>query len=142
MLLSLTIFSAGFIFKHRLLGVDLYFIPSDSMFPTLKPGQFILVDSWAYKDQSPLLNDIVVFLHEDNNKILVKRIANWPDGKLQHNKLWYLLGDNANRSRDSRFFGGVKVKHILGQVRLILICIDQDSNIVPGSFLNMLRDKK
>ena len=138
-LFSLAVFCAGFFFKHRMLGVDLYFVPSDSMSPTLKPGQFILVDTWAYSDEKPMLNDIVLFTQEVAQQVLVKRISNWPSGQLQQDELWYLRGDNVNRSRDSRFFGGVKTSNILGRVRLVLLGIDQQQNIVPGSIFQAVR---
>ncbi len=127
--------------KHYLLGVHVFFVPSASMYPALKPGQFILIDSWAYGDKHPAPGDVVVFRHVDTDKTLVKRIANWPDGKLQQNNLLYLLGDNANHSRDSRMFGGVKLDDIIGQVKMVLLAIDQDNNLVMQDGLTQIKQK-
>ncbi len=100
-----------------------------------------MIDSWAYRDKPPALGDVVVFRHIGSDKTLVKRIANWPDGKLQQNNLWYLLGDNANHSRDSRMFGGVKLDDIIGQVKMVLIAIDQDNNLVMQNGLTQIEQK-
>ncbi len=119
----------GFSYKDSWLGVHLYFVPSMSMYPTLKPGQFILVDTWAYNEKSINLGDIVVFkqtetVTKEQATWLVKRIANWPQGQLQHNGLFYLLGDNSGASHDSRRFGGIKQENIVGKVKLVLLGID------------------
>jgi len=135
--------TAGFIYKHHWLGVNVFFVPSMSMFPILKPGEFILVDSWAYHNKSPDLNDIVVFKQKRASSKegkqgvtwLVKRISYWPNNTLQHNKQWYVLGDNAQSSHDSRYFGGIQNKDIIGKVRLILTGINAQNTIVsPSSF--------
>jgi signal peptidase I len=85
---SSVLFITGFIYKDTWLGVHIYFVPSMSMHPTLKPGEFILLDTWAYQEIKPQLDDVVVFqqgpINEENEHWLVKRISNWPDGKLNH----------------------------------------------------------
>jgi len=131
---SLGLLSVGFGYKQHLLGAHVYFVPSMSMHPTLKPGQFILIDTWIYDDQKPSINDVVVFRHEESGQWLVKRISPWPDGKTQNEDLWYVLGDNSSQSRDSRYFGGIATDQIVGQVRLILAGIDQENRFVPESF--------
>jgi len=105
------------------------------MHPTLKPGQFILVDTWAYQQQPPQQKDVVVFEHDTECLWLVKRISNWPDGQFQHNDLFYVLGDNRAASRDSRRFGGIEQEQIVGKVKLVLLGIDQKHQLVADSFL-------
>lgn len=139
MLVSLTSFASGFIFKQHWLGVHIYFVPSMSMHPTLKPGQFIVVDTWAYQDKTPELNDVIVFQNVNKEQWLVKRIAQWPDGKLQINNLWYVLGDNHNASRDSRQFGGIRTDQLVGQVKLVLLGIDQQHRLQTESILQVIR---
>lgn len=74
-------------------------------------------------------------MSDDINQWLVKRIATWPDGNLQQNSLWYLLGDNPGQSGDSRYFGGVKSHSIIGKVELVLVEIDRDKLPINRSFL-------
>lgn len=130
----------GFSYKDSWLGVHVYFVPSMSMYPALKPGQFILVDTWAYIDEPVKLGDIVVFkqkqaLDKHQPTWLVKRIANWPQGQLQHNGLFYVLGDNSSASHDSRRFGGIKQENIAGKVNLVLLGIDNKQHLEEDSWL-------
>ena len=52
---------------------------------------------------------------------------------LQHNKQWYVLGDNAQSSHDSRYFGGISNEHIMGKVKLVLTGINAQNTIVSAS---------
>lgn len=110
----------GFITKDMWLGVHVYRVINASMEPTLKAGQFILIDTWAYREKAPSLNDIVIFEQDYKRMHLIKRIQRWPNGKLTNNKLWYVIGDNRKFSLDSRYFGGIAKEQIIGQVKLII----------------------
>lgn len=116
---------AGYVYKHQWLGIHIYFVPSMSMHPTLKPGQFILLDTWAYQNEQPSLNDVVVFEHGVEKQHLVKRINYWPDGELIRNELWYVVGDNRKFSQDSRYFGGIASEQLIGKVKLVLVAFDK-----------------
>jgi len=57
--------------RPRLFGFDFYRIPSNSMLPTLIPGDYIIVSNVAYPDREPNRNDIIIFNRisaEDSNK--------------------------------------------------------------------------
>lgn len=125
----------GFVYKHRWLGLDIYFVPSMSMYPTLKPGEFILVDTWTYQEQLPLEKHIVVFKQGNEPEWLVKRIARWPNGLLNIDGSYYMLGDNAVASMDSRRFGGIPQERIVGKVKLVLLGINAQQQLVGNSYL-------
>jgi signal peptidase I len=112
-----------FMFKDRILGVHLYFIPSPSMLPALLPGDIILVDTWAYKNHEPQLDDIVIFTSDAHQGVLVKRIQPWPEGAASEGK-YFVMGDNRNESLDSRYFGGISPEQISGQVKLIVFSVE------------------
>lgn len=102
-------------YREELLGIQLYFIPSPSMTPTLLPGDFILVDTWAYREKAPLSGDIVVFQQSDT-MFVIKRCARWPGSSavIRDNQL-YVLGDNPQASFDSRRLGGIDLQRIKGR---------------------------
>lgn len=129
----------GFVYKNRWLGVDIYFVPSISMHPILKPGEFILVDSWAYQKHLPQKKDIVVFQQNNEKQWLVKRIATWPNGSLSIDGKYYLLGDNAKSSVDSRRFGGIPQEQIQGKVKLVLLSINAERQMVERSHLKPIQ---
>ena len=94
---------------------------------------------FSYK-KSISLSDIVVFKQTetiDKQQVtwLVKRIANWPQGQLQKNGLFYLLGDNNSASHDSRSFGGIKQENIVGKVKLVLFDIDNKQHPKEDTWL-------
>ncbi len=91
-------------------------VDDDSMRPTLDPGDYVIVNRWAYRLRAPRKGELVVLRDPDDaNRWLVKRVAdtNGPDGLM-------VLGDNADRSRDSRVFGSIAPERIIGKVWLRL----------------------
>lgn len=123
--------SIVFFFKSMVLGAEIYFIPTQSMQPTLVSGDFILVDTWLYKKNEPGIGDIVTFTNGAQNLTLVKRISSWPTGEIVKNGRYYLRGDNPPASRDSRYFGGVPKDNILGKVTGIVCSIDTAGKLHP-----------
>ena len=83
-----------------------------SMAPLLEPGDEVLVDPRAYRQQRPLPGDIVIAQHPSRPDFkLIKRVtAVFEDGRL------FLQGDNLAESNDSRAFGALPPDHILGKV--------------------------
>ncbi len=75
------------------------------MFPTLKSGQDILSINWFYKI---MVGDLVVV--KVNGKEIVKRVQNIQDHKV------FVTGDNNKESTDSRYFGTVDIRQIVGKV--------------------------
>ena len=87
-------------------------VEDDSMRPTLEPGDFVLVNRWAYKFRRPVKGDLVVVQDpEGPNRFLVKRISETADATRIR-----VAGDNETRSRDSRSFGPVALERIVGKV--------------------------
>lgn len=87
-------------------------VSGPSMLPLLQPGEEVLIDPLAYVDRHPSLGDVVVAEHPKRpNLRLVKRvIAVLDTGDC------LLVGDNPDASTDSRNFGAVSQRNILGKV--------------------------
>ncbi len=82
------------------------------MFPLLKPGEEILVDTRAYHHRLPQIGDLVVAKHPDRQDLkLVKRVA-----FVNENGDCFLVGENRAESSDSRSFGFVSSQQIVGRV--------------------------
>ena len=83
------------------------------MEPTLRSGDYVLVNRWAYRSRDPIADDIVVLRDPDAaGQFLVKRVMSG-----DRMSGFFVLGDNATHSRDSRHFGMVPVHRIVGKVR-------------------------
>lgn len=124
-------------------------IPSESMEPTLRPGDQVLVDKLSYRRAEPRRGDLAAFSAPDTGQVSLKRIVGLPgdrieiqDGVLAVNgrrmreryvdyaqvdsvyfgpiivppRRVFFLGDNRADSRDSRDFGPVAERSLIGRV--------------------------
>ena len=83
-------------------------VKGNSMSPTLKNKETVLtIQYWFIK---PKLRDIVLCKHPITEKLLIKRLIK------QDKSLFWIEGDNKEESTDSRDFGWVERKFIIGKV--------------------------
>ncbi len=84
------------------------------MEPGLHPGDYVVVNRWAYRRKDPEAGDIVVLRNpEAPTQFLVKRVMSG-----ERLTGLFVLGDNEVHSRDSRQFGMVPMHLIVGKVWL------------------------
>jgi nickel-type superoxide dismutase maturation protease len=83
-------------------------IEGHSMSPFLKPQDIVFASSIPYFFSNPKVGDVVVT--RINGKNIIKRISSTLQEK------YYLEGDNKNDSMDSKNFGPVLKKNIVGKV--------------------------
>ena len=85
----------GLVLVLRSFMVEPFQIPSKSMVPTLKVGDFILVSKWSYGLRLPVLRtkifdvdspkrgDVVVFFPPHEERYFIKRLVGLPGDKIQ-----------------------------------------------------------
>jgi nickel-type superoxide dismutase maturation protease len=85
---------------------EIFIIKGDSMLPTLRQGDLVFINPSV----KPKIGDIVLFRHPFKQSVkAVKRLARiTADGR------YFLVGDNILESSDSRSFGAISVKDVLG----------------------------
>ncbi|MDP3988249.1 MAG: S26 family signal peptidase, partial [Candidatus Levybacteria bacterium] len=89
--------------------LSIFKISGHSMQPSFIEGDFVIATPIPYFFYSPKAGDVVVFKVKDGKKF-IKRIFKKKD------ESYYLIGDNRNDSKDSKDFGWIKRKAIIGKV--------------------------
>jgi nickel-type superoxide dismutase maturation protease len=84
-----------------------YKVFGDSMIPTLKEGNEVICYRWAYSKNPPKVGDLVVAKVKDLE--IIKRVMLVRDDEV------YLKGDNEHQSTDSRNFGWINNRQIVGK---------------------------
>jgi signal peptidase I len=129
----LAIWLMGLIFGYAALGyardnwIELFKIPTASMEPAVSRGDRVLADKTAYYRMAPKKGDIVIFMFpDDRSKKYIKRIEALPGDeyidaegvkKQVPHGFAFVLGDNRDHSVDSRQFGLIPLRDIIGKVR-------------------------
>jgi len=85
-----------------------FLVEGNSMLPTLKSGDAVLVDEKA----TVKIGDLVLAEHPYRSSVkIVKRVA-----EIEAESGYVLSGDNPAESTDSRAFGAVSIESIIGRV--------------------------
>lgn len=83
-------------------------VSGDSMLPTLKTGDRVLVDPNA----KIAVNDIVLANHPYKKSVrIIKRVA-----MIDSDGNYFLTGENPDESTDSKTFGKIPARNVLGKV--------------------------
>lgn len=80
------------------------------MTPTLKEGSRVVVNRLYYLFTWPQAGDIVAIKKPGSGEVLIKRISR------VEGKIFFVLGDNKKDSIDSRKFGMLEKKDIIGKI--------------------------
>lgn len=106
----------------RIFAFDAVIVRGESMLPGLREGDIVLVLKLAYglrfpsgeyfvQWRKPKGREIVIARRPDTGTVVVKRVR---EGFSAGTNTFFLLGDNIYDSSDSREFGPVPMKNILG----------------------------
>ncbi|GBE00027.1 signal peptidase I [bacterium BMS3Abin07] len=116
----------------------LYKIPVDYHQPVVLKGDRVIADKTAYKRKSPQKGDIIVFVYpDDRRKVFLRRIAGLPGDVLDleggqeytvpHGTIFVLCESRkGSRCHDSRDFGPVPLRDVIGKVRQVIYSYGTD----------------
>ena len=139
-----------------------FWIPSESMVPTIEVNDKVIVTNFSYWFEGPKRGDVIVFRYPlDTKKDYIKRCIGLPgetvefrDSKLYVNGQlveepylpeglvfedygpievpegqYFMCGDNRNHSSDSRVWGFVEKRLIIGKAQVIYCPFDRWSTL-------------
>lgn len=118
-----------------------FIVSGESMDPTFKDGDYLIVDEISYSTREPKKGEVIIFRYpKDPSKYFIKRIIGLPGDKVEvagaqvtlKDGEYYVLGDNRDRSLDSRVWGAVPKKNIIGRAYLRLLPITK-IDYLPGA---------
>ena len=132
--------AALIVIPFRLFVAQPFLVSGNSMFPTFKNSDYLIVDELSYRFREPKRGEVIVFRSPlEPAKHLIKRITGLPGetvrfslplaadtaGTLPHEvtlkeKEYFVEGDNRNESFDSRYWGVLARDKITGRVFLRL----------------------
>lgn len=132
-----------------------YRVYGSSMLPTLKGDELLIVNKWIYDQRSPSYGDIIVFHTEEDRDFIKRVVGlpgdeiairggfvwrngkklkepyiaseirgDYPNTRVPPGHL-FVLGDNRNRSRDSREIGMIDVNQVVGRAEIVLFPLDR-----------------
>lgn len=90
--------------------IYVYKIIGDSMLPVLNHGDYVVVNRLAFLLSKPIIGDVIALRDPREGKVIIKRIT-----KNVNNK-YFVEGDNKKSSTDSRIFGMIERKDIIGKI--------------------------
>ena len=81
------------------------------MLPCLLHGTTVLVNPRSYDTKAPKIGDVIVLKSPITEAIIVKRIH-----RITMDETYEIRGDNRVESTDSRHFGNIERRSIIGKV--------------------------
>ena len=87
--------------------IGIYRVRDRSMEPEFHDGDYVIVNRWPRRFN---IGDVVVAEHPRKTMLLLKRVQSTAQNG------YFLVGDNKGQSTDSRHFGVVRARSVIGKV--------------------------
>lgn len=132
--------AAAIVIPVRLWIGQPFIVSGDSMDPTFYNGDYLIVDEFSYHFRAPDKNEVIVFRYpEDPSKFFIKRVIGLPGETVYYNgnqiilgeRQYFVVGDNRAVSSDSRLWGPLDERYVVGRAFLRLWPLN-GLDLLPG----------
>jgi len=171
-LIKFVILAIVIVMPIRMFIAQPFVVSGESMYPTFKDKEYLIIDELSYLTGEPKRGDVIVFRYpNDTKRFFIKRVIGLPNETIiidkgaikiindlnpdgffleepylnekfdttstyqTNQKEFFVLGDNRNKSSDSRYWGILPRKLIVGRAYLRLLPI-KNISYLPGSIEN------
>lgn len=140
--IKFTVIAILIVVPIRLWIAQPFIVSGASMEPTFDSGDYLIVDELSYNLRKPQKGEVVVFRYPlDPSKFFIKRVAGLPGETIEINEKkitlaeneYFVLGDNASASSDSRIWGPVPENLIIGRTLIRLWPVTK-LELMPGQY--------
>ena len=122
-LVALIVLFLSFELTHKF-GYRIIKVNGNSMFPTIKNNDILIVNCWYHRLYGLHHGDVVMFKDKDGF-LVIKRIISLPGDIVElntnifkiKNGEYFVMGDCREKSFDSRNYGPIKQSSIIGIVK-------------------------
>lgn len=128
-LIRFTLIAVSIVIPIRLWIAQPFIVSGASMEPTFDHGDYLIIDEFSYHFQKPQKDDVIVFRYPlDPKKFFIKRVIGLPGETIEVDGQtvtlaegeYFVMGDNRSASSDSRVWGIVPEKLVIGRALLRL----------------------
>jgi len=136
-LVRFALIAALIVIPFRIFIAQPFLVSGNSMFPTFKNNDYLIVDQITYRFREPERGEVIVFRSPvEPSKYLIKRIVGLPTETINGLELkdgeYFVEGDNHEESFDSRFWGALPEENIKGRA-LIRLWPISSLEFLPGA---------